>query len=130
LLFDLKQGERVPSNIHIKHIEKDYSSLNENMAILVVDRKASLAIELEEKEVEEERREKREKNEAGSNAATKRSSPHRMIKLATYSENKSTVLSYISIFESLWKEIELNERITSLLADIKRRETIVYRQKT
>ena len=46
-----------------------------------------------------------------------------MIKLATYSNNKSTVLSYVSIFESLWKEIELNEKITVLLEEIKRRET-------
>lgn len=120
LLSDLKQGEGALSNIHIKHIEQDYSSLNENMAILVVDRKASLAIELEEEEKEEVEEEERK----GLLATSKRKGSYRTIKLATYSQNKSTVLSYISIFESLWKEIELNERITSLLAEIKRRETI------
>jgi hypothetical protein len=31
-------------------MDRDYSSLNENIVILVGDRKASLAIELEEKE--------------------------------------------------------------------------------
>jgi two-component system, OmpR family, sensor histidine kinase VicK len=120
LLSDLKQGEEALSNIHIKHIEQDYSSLNENMAILVVDRKASLAIELEEEEKEKDEEEERK----GSDRTSKRNGSYRTIKLATYSQNKSTVLSYISIFESLWKEIELNERITSLLAEIKRRETI------
>lgn len=120
LLSDLKQGEGALSNIHIKHIEQDYSSLNENMAILVVDRKASLAIELEEEEKEKDEEEERK----GSYRTSKRNGSYRTIKLATYSQNKSTVLSYISIFESLWKEIELNERITSLLAEIKRRETI------
>ena len=87
------------------------------MVILVVDRKASLAIELDEDKVEPQS--KWEMRGEG-----KRVSSHRMIKLATYSGNKSTVLSYISIFESLWKEIELNEKITSLLEEIKRREII------
>jgi two-component system, OmpR family, sensor histidine kinase VicK len=120
LLSDLKQGEGALCNIHIKHIEQDYSSLNENMAILVVDRKASLAIELEEEEKEKVEEEERKR----SDRTSKRNASYRTIKLATYSQNKSTVLSYISIFESLWKEIELNERITSLLAEIKRRESI------
>ncbi|HEX5977515.1 MAG TPA: HAMP domain-containing sensor histidine kinase, partial [Nitrososphaeraceae archaeon] len=106
------------SNIQVKHMERDYSSLSENIVILVVDRRASLAIELEE----------RKQGEGDGDKETilnhKKGSSYRMIKLATYSENKSTVLSYISIFESLWKEIELNEKITSLLAEIKGRENI------
>ncbi len=108
-----------PSNIQVKYMERDYSSLNEDIVILVVDRRASLAIELDEKE-------KRQKGseEAGLRENHRKDALYRMIKLATYSENKSTVLSYISIFESLWKEIELNEKITSLLAEIKRRENI------
>lgn len=123
LLSDFKQEEGVLSSIHIKHIEQDYSSLNENMAILVVDRKASLAIELEEEEKEEKEKVEEEERKR-SDRPSKRNASYRTIKLATYSQNKSTVLSYISIFESLWKEIELNERITSLLAEIKRRESI------
>jgi signal transduction histidine kinase len=107
--------EKKLSNIQVKHIEQDYSSLSENIVILVVDRKASLAIELEEIK-------QGEGGEAELNH--KKDSSYRMIRLATYSENKSTVLSYISIFESLWKEIELNEKITSLLAEIKARENV------
>jgi signal transduction histidine kinase len=112
------EGQK-PSNIQVKYMERDYSSLNEDIVILVVDRRASLAIELDEKE-------KRQKGseEAGLRENHRKDALYRMIKLATYSENKSTVLSYISIFESLWKEIELNEKITSLLAEIKRRENI------
>jgi hypothetical protein len=78
------------------------------MVILVVDRSASLAIELEEKD------EKQQEQQVGRGELEyeyKRDSSYRLIKLATYSNNKSTVLSYISIFESLWKEIELNERL-------------------
>jgi signal transduction histidine kinase len=117
ILSDFRQNEDL-SNIHVKYIEQDYSSLNENMVILVVDRSASLAIELEEKD--ERQQEGREELEY----KYKRGSSYRLIKLATYSNNKSTVLSYISIFESLWKEIELNEKITGLLEEIKGRENI------
>jgi signal transduction histidine kinase len=115
VLSDFRQDEYL-SNIHVKYIEQDYSSLNENMVILVVDRSASLAIELEEKDEKQQ--------EGRGELEYKRGISYRMIKLATYSNNKSTVLSYISIFESLWKEIELNEKITGLLEEIKRRENI------
>jgi hypothetical protein len=115
ILSNFRQDEYL-SNIHVKYIEQDYSSLNENMVILVVDRSASLAIELEEKDERQQ--------EGRGELEYKIGSPYRMIKLATYSNNKSTVLSYISIFESLWKEIELNEKITALLEEIKRRENI------
>ena len=112
------EGKKL-SNINVKYMEQDYSSLNENIVILVVDRRASLAIELEERGKGHTLGEKDE-----AELDHKKNSSYRMIKLATYSENKSTVLSYISIFESLWKEIELNEKVTSLLAEIKRRENI------
>ncbi|HEU4824516.1 MAG TPA: HAMP domain-containing sensor histidine kinase [Nitrososphaeraceae archaeon] len=115
ILSNLRQNEDLP-NIHVKYIEQDYSSLNENMVILVVGRSASLAIELEEKDERQQ--------EGRGELEYKRGSSYKMIKLATYSNNKSTVLSYISIFESLWKEIELNEKITAILEEIKRRENI------
>ncbi len=86
-----------PSNTQVKCMERDYSSLNENIVILVADRKASLAIELDKVQMGAKEGERKESH--------KEDGSYRMIKLATYSENKSTVLSYISIFESLWKEI-------------------------
>ena len=36
------------------------------------------------------------------------------IGLATYSNNKSTVFSYVSIFESLWKQTELYQKLNEL----------------
>ncbi len=108
ILIDMKQGD-LP-NIQVKYIEQDYSSLKENMVILIADRKESLAIELEDEE-------------RGEGAASS-SSSHRMIKLATHSANRSTVLSYVSIFETLWKEIEVNEKVIGLLEEIKKRENI------
>jgi two-component system, OmpR family, sensor histidine kinase VicK len=57
---------------------------------LIVDKKFSLVVELKDD--------------------TKEAS-HDAIGLATYSNSKSTVLSYVSIFESLWKQVELYEKI-------------------
>ena len=60
------------------------------VTILVVDRTYSLVIELKDdtKEISEE-----------------------AIGLAAYSNSKSTVLSYVSIFESLWIQSKLREEL-------------------
>jgi signal transduction histidine kinase len=60
------------------------------VTILIVDRTYSLVIELKDD--------------------TKQSS-NKAIGLGAYSNSKSTVLSYVSIFESLWKYIELREEL-------------------
>jgi two-component system, OmpR family, sensor histidine kinase VicK len=39
--------------------------------------------------------------------------------LATYSNSKSTVLSYVSIFESLWKQTELYQKLNELYERLK-----------
>ncbi|MGB6594984.1 MAG: hypothetical protein WBE68_26070 [Candidatus Nitrosopolaris sp.] len=57
---------------------------------LIVDRKYSLTIELKDDT-------KQESIEA--------------IGLATYSNSQSTVLSYVSIFESLWTQTELYQKV-------------------
>ena len=54
-------------------------------------------------------------------------SVYEAIGLATYSNTKSTVISYISIFESLWKQVELIERVTKLSEELKYQEN-VHRQ--
>jgi two-component system sensor histidine kinase VicK len=54
-------------------------------------------------------------------------SVYEAIGLATYSNSKSTVISYISIFESLWKQVELIERVTKLSEELKYQEN-VHRQ--
>ena len=37
----------------------------------------------------------------------------------TYSNKKATVLSYVSIFESLWKQSELYEKVSELCEQLK-----------
>ena len=60
------------------------------MTILVVDKKYSLVVEL--------------KDDTKDNL-------EEAIGLATYSNSKSTVLSYDSIFDALWKQSELREEL-------------------
>ena len=60
------------------------------VSIVVIDKKYSLAVEL--------------KDDA-KNTVTE------AIGLVTYSNSKSTVLSYYSIFQSLWKQTELYEQV-------------------
>ena len=89
--FPLKENyqQDPSSNIYIRYIAEQRSAdLQET--ILIVDRKVSFVIELidDTKATFEE-----------------------AIGLATYSNSKSTALSYVSIFESLWKQTELYEQL-------------------
>ncbi|MGA7370598.1 MAG: HAMP domain-containing sensor histidine kinase [Nitrososphaeraceae archaeon] len=74
--------------IQIRNIEQAMQTM---MTILVVDRRYSLVVELKDD--------------------TKENS-EQAIGLATYSNSKSTVLSYVSIFETLWRQSELREELT------------------
>ena len=75
------------NGIQIRNIEP---TMQTRVTILVVDRMYSLVVELldDSKENSEE-----------------------AIGLATYSNSRSTVLSYASIFESLWRQSELREEL-------------------
>jgi two-component system, OmpR family, sensor histidine kinase VicK len=73
--------------IQIRNIEP---AMQTRMTILVVDRMYSLVVELKDDS-------KENSDEA--------------IGLATYSNSKSSVLSYASIFETLWKQSELREEL-------------------
>ena len=75
-----------------KRIETRFigESLQSKVSIIVVDRKFSLAIELKD---------------------DTRETSYEAIGLATYSNSKPTVLSYASIFESLWIQSELYEQL-------------------
>ena len=74
--------------IQIRNIEHEMQTM---MTILVVDRMNSLAIELKD---------------------DTKDYPEQAIGLATYSNSRSTVLSYVSIFETLWRQSELREELT------------------
>jgi two-component system sensor histidine kinase VicK len=73
--------------IQIRNIEP---TMQTRMTILVVDRTYSLVVEL--------------KDDIKDNL-------EEAIGLATYSNSKSTVLSYVSIFDTLWKQSELREEL-------------------
>ena len=75
------------NEIQIRNIEP---TMQTRMTILVVDRKYSLVIEL--------------KDDTKDNL-------EEAIGLATYSNSKSTVLSYVSIFDTLWKQSELRDEL-------------------
>ncbi len=84
----VQEGEQQPhENIGIRYIQPH---LQTKVTILIVDRKYSLAIELKDD--------------------TKQISVE-AIGLATYSNSQSTVLSYVSIFESLWTQTELFQKL-------------------
>jgi hypothetical protein len=74
------------SGIQIRNIKK---SMQTRITILVVDRTYSLVIELK--------------------ADDKKGSSEEEIGLAAYSNSKSTMLSYVSIFEILWKHSQHND---------------------
>ena len=75
-----------------KRIETRFigESLQSKVSIIVVDRKFSLAIELKD---------------------DTRETSYEAMGLATYSNSKPTVVSYASIFESLWVQSELYEQL-------------------
>ena len=92
--FSSKENyEQDPSNnIHIRHIAEQ-RSVDLQETILIVDRKTSLIIELMD----------------DTKAAFEEA-----IGLATYSNSKSIVLSYVSIFESLWGQTEMYQELNQL----------------
>jgi signal transduction histidine kinase len=87
LMMVQEEAQQPYENIGIRYIQPH---LQTKVTILIVDKKYSLAVELKDDT-------KQTSNEA--------------IGLATYSNSQSTVLSYASIFESLWKQTELYERL-------------------
>ena len=89
--------------IEVRNVEE---SLQTKVTVLIIDRKYSLSIEFKD---------------------DTKDSVYEAIGLATYSNSKSTVISYISIFESLWKQVELIERVTKLSEELKYQEN-VHRQ--
>jgi signal transduction histidine kinase len=84
---DRKHGKK-EELVTIRYVEPH---LQTKVSVLVVDRKYSLAIE--------------QKEEA------RHGSVYSVLGLATYSNSKATVLSYASIFETLWKQTEMYEQL-------------------
>src|SRR5215467_14443257 len=87
LMMVQKEVQQPNGNIDIRYIQPH---LQTKTTILIVDKKYSLAIELKDD--------------------TKQTSIE-AIGLATYSNSQSTVLSYVSIFESLWTQTDLYQKL-------------------
>jgi two-component system sensor histidine kinase VicK len=81
--------------IDVRHIEQ---GLQTQVSIMVVDRQSSLVVELKDD--------------------TKKSS-YEAMGLGIYTNRKASVLSYVSIFESLWKQTELYEEVNRLYDQLK-----------
>ncbi len=97
------------SNIDIKYIETETGIKNK---YLITDRKNSLVIELKDKDDNIDNyyhcwKQKEDKPMASAQS----SAISTIVGTAIYSNSKSTVLSYISIFETLWRETELFEKL-------------------
>ena len=90
--------KRQNRNIEIRYSEP---GLQTQVTILVVDRKASLVVELKD-------------DTTGSS--------YEAMGLGAYSNRKATVLSYISIFESVWKQTELYGKVSELCEKLKVRD--------
>jgi signal transduction histidine kinase len=86
--------------IEVRYIEP---GLQTNVTIVVVDRKSSFVVELKDDE---------------------KKSSYEAVGLGIYSNRKATVLSYVSIFESLWKQSELHEKLNELCEQLKIRDKI------
>jgi signal transduction histidine kinase len=91
---------KVNQHISFRLIEPSQQT---KISLLVVDRSFSLAVELRDD--------------------TKKTSPE-AIGLATYSNSKATVLSYVSIFESLWSQTILYEHLHESHEKLKLNERI------
>ena len=89
------------SNINIRYIVEQSADLQET--ILIVDRKVSFVIEVidDTKSIFEE-----------------------AVGLATYSNCISTVLSFVSIFESLWKQTEVYQNLKELYEQVQEHNKI------
>ncbi len=91
----IKREEDRKVRIEIRNIEEP---LQTKVSVLIVDRASLLSAEL-----------KSDSKETSLEA----------IGLATYSNSKPTVLSYVSIFESLWNQTELYEETRQLYQQLK-----------
>ena len=86
----MKETKSTYPQIDIRRIDR---SLQTRISIVLVDRRECVIVEL--------------KDDAEDNS-------YNAAGLTTYSDSKSIVSSYISIFESFWKQTELNEQLEEL----------------
>ncbi len=109
------QNLKANSNIDIKYLEAETGIKNK---YLITDRKNSLVIELKDEDDNIDKyyhflMEQKEKNKNYKPIISLQSaaSSSTILGIAISSNSKSTVLSYISIFETLWKQTDLFQQL-------------------
>jgi two-component system sensor histidine kinase VicK len=108
-IFARRSSDELP-RIQIRHIE-EIGFLNNEIMLLVVDGKQSLAIKLNEKRQIADSSESKDYQDVAQN---QNNALEEMIELGTYSNNKSIVLSYAIVFETLWRQLEINRQISGI----------------
>jgi two-component system, OmpR family, sensor histidine kinase VicK len=86
-------------NVSVRNME---ATLQTKVTVVVVDRKLSLAVELKD---------------------DSRNDIQGALRSAVYSNTTSVAISYVAIFESLWKQVELIEQVNSLCMNLKDQQT-------
>ena len=100
------------TNIDIKYLEAETEIKNK---YLISDKKIALVMELKDEDDSIDKyfhlfRQKKE-NAEGSTSVTPTLQTSKIVSTSIHSNSKSTVLSYLSIFEALWKETELFQQL-------------------
>jgi two-component system, OmpR family, sensor histidine kinase VicK len=108
-IFARRSPNELP-RIQIRFIE-ELGLLNNDIMILVADGKQSLAIKLKENRQVADSSDGIDYHDV---AQSQDDALEEMIELGTYSNNKSIVLSYAIVFETLWRQLELNRQISGI----------------
>jgi two-component system, OmpR family, sensor histidine kinase VicK len=108
-IFARRSSNGTP-RIQIRYIE-EIGLLNNDIMLLVVDGKQSLAIKLKENRQVADSSESQDYHDVAQNQDD---ALEEMIDLGTYSNNKSIVLSYAIVFETLWRQLELNKQVSGI----------------
>ena len=106
----IKRSPNELPHIQIRYIE-EIGVLNNDIMILVVDGKQSLAIKLKENRPVEDSSDSKDYHDVTQNQDD---ALEEMIELGTYSNNKPIVLSYAIVFETLWRQLELNRQVSNI----------------
>ena len=107
------------TTIDINYIETETGIKNK---YLITDRKNSLIIELKDKGDDYNNNYLRQKEDENFTPKTSSQTSTTILGTSIYSNSKSTVLSYLAVFETLWRQTELLEELKQ--ADILKTEFI------
>jgi signal transduction histidine kinase len=108
-IFARRSSSKLP-RIQIRYIE-EIGPLNNDIMLLVLDGKQSLAIKLKENRQVVDSPESKDYHDVAQNQDD---ALEDMIELGTYSNSKSIVLSYAIVFETLWRQLELNKQVSGI----------------